>query len=126
MRTILRRPDAVPVTTAGHPNGQPADSDRRSPILRSSTLVGNRSSVDDAFGTPVHSSARGNTIPWSTRGRTRPYPRGVDADREWATRRDQAVSAHAADLARQRTVDAARAAELLREFVAAAQDHGLA
>jgi hypothetical protein len=50
----------------------------------------------------------------------------VDADREWATRRNRAVTAHAADLARREAAEAARAAELLREFVAAARELGLA
>lgn len=53
-----------------------------------------------------------------------PYPRLVDADREWATRRDRAVAAHAADLARREAAEAAQAAELLREFVAAARERG--
>jgi hypothetical protein len=59
-------------------------------------------------------------------GTARPYPRRVDADREWATRRNRAVAAHAADLARREAAEAARAAELLREFVAAARERGLA
>jgi hypothetical protein len=50
----------------------------------------------------------------------------VDADREWATRRDRAAAAHAADLARREAAEAARAAELLAEFVAAAGERGLA
>lgn len=50
----------------------------------------------------------------------------MDGDREWATRRDRAVAAHAADLARREEREAARAAELLREFVAAARERGLA
>jgi hypothetical protein len=63
-------------------------------------------------------------------GTARPYPRRVDADREWATRRNRAVAAHAADLARREAAEAARAAELLRELVAlqhalAAQVRGL-
>jgi hypothetical protein len=49
----------------------------------------------------------------------------VDADREWATRRNRAVAAHAADLARRETAEAAQAAELLREFVASARDRGM-
>ncbi len=44
-------------------------------------------------------------------GTARPYPRRVDADREWATRRNRAVAAHAADLARREAAEAARAAE---------------
>jgi hypothetical protein len=59
-------------------------------------------------------------------GTARPHPRRVDADREWATRRNRAVAAHAADLARREAAEAARAAELLREFVAAARERGLA
>ena len=39
-------------------------------------------------------------------GTARPYPRGVDADREWATRRNRAVTAHAADLARREATEA--------------------
>jgi hypothetical protein len=35
----------------------------------------------------------------------------VAADREWATRRNRAVAAHAADLARREAAEAARAAE---------------
>ncbi len=50
----------------------------------------------------------------------------MDADPEWATRRNRAVAVHAADLARREAVDAARAAELLREFVTAAGERGLA
>ncbi len=59
-------------------------------------------------------------------GTAPPYPRRVDADREWATRRNRAVAAHAADLARREAAEDARAAELLREFVAAARERGLA
>ena len=44
-------------------------------------------------------------------GTARPYPRRVAADREWATRRNRAVAAHAADLARREAAEAARAAE---------------
>jgi hypothetical protein len=50
----------------------------------------------------------------------------VDADREWAARRNRAVAAHAADLARREATEGAQAAELLREFVAAARERGLA
>jgi hypothetical protein len=50
----------------------------------------------------------------------------VNADREWATRRDRAIAAHAADLARRQAADAVRASELLREFVVAARERGLA
>jgi hypothetical protein len=50
----------------------------------------------------------------------------VDAEREWLTRRNQAVAAHAADLARREATEAARAGEMLREFVAAARERGLA
>jgi hypothetical protein len=50
----------------------------------------------------------------------------VDADREWATQRNRAVAAHAADLARREAADAVRATELLREFVVAARERGLA
>jgi hypothetical protein len=39
-----------------------------------------------------------------------------------ATRRNWAVAAYAADLARQEAAEAARAAELVREFVAAARE----
>lgn len=59
-------------------------------------------------------------------GKVRPYPRKVDADREWATQRSRAVAAHAADQARRAATEAAQAAELLREFVAAAPERGLA
>jgi hypothetical protein len=55
-----------------------------------------------------------------------PYPRGVDADRDWATLRNRAIAAHAADLARREAAEAAQAAELLRGFVAAARERGLA
>nr|MDT0658517.1 hypothetical protein [Micromonospora sp. DSM 115978] len=48
----------------------------------------------------------------------------MDADREWTTQRDRAVAAHAADLARREATEAAQAAELLREFVAAARERG--
>lgn len=48
----------------------------------------------------------------------------MDTDREWETQRDRAVAAHAADLARRRAVEAAQAADLLREFVAAARERG--
>jgi alkylation response protein AidB-like acyl-CoA dehydrogenase len=44
-------------------------------------------------------------------GTARPYLRRVAADREWATRRNRAVAAHAADLARREAGEAARAAE---------------
>jgi hypothetical protein len=50
----------------------------------------------------------------------------VDADREWAARRNRAVAAHAADLARREAAEAARAAQMLREFVGAARERGLA
>jgi hypothetical protein len=50
----------------------------------------------------------------------------VSSDREWATRRDRAISAHAADLARRQAAESAQAAELLREFVAGARERGLA
>jgi hypothetical protein len=50
----------------------------------------------------------------------------VDADREWATRRSRAIAAHAADLAWREAAEAARAAELLRDFVVAARERGLA
>lgn len=50
----------------------------------------------------------------------------MGADREWAARRDRAVTAHAAELARREAAEAARATELLREFVAAARERGLA
>jgi len=49
----------------------------------------------------------------------------MDADREWATRRNRAVAAQAADLAQREAAEAARAAKLLREFVVAARDCGL-
>jgi hypothetical protein len=58
-------------------------------------------------------------------GTARPYARSMDADRDWATRRNRAVAAHAADLARREAAEAARAAALLREFVAAARERGL-
>lgn len=50
----------------------------------------------------------------------------VDPDREWAARRSRAVAAHAEDLARRQTTEAAQAAGMLREFVAAAREHGIA
>jgi hypothetical protein len=52
--------------------------------------------------------------------RSLPVPLGVDADRDWATQRNRAIAAHAADLARR------EAAELLRGFVPAARERGLA
>jgi hypothetical protein len=50
----------------------------------------------------------------------------VDADRDWATERNRAIAAHAADLARREAAEAAQAAELLRGFVAAARERELA
>ena len=50
----------------------------------------------------------------------------MDADREWAARRARAVAVHAADLARREAAEAAQAAEMLRDFVAAARERGLA
>jgi hypothetical protein len=50
----------------------------------------------------------------------------VDADRDWAAQRNRAVVAHAAELARREAAEAAQAAELLRGFVAAARERGLA
>lgn len=55
-----------------------------------------------------------------------PYPRSVDADRDWATQRNRAVAAHAADLARREAAEADQAAGMLREFVTAARERGLA
>lgn len=50
----------------------------------------------------------------------------MDTDREWAARRNRAVAAHAADLAHRQTTEAAQAAQLVREFVAAARERGMA
>lgn len=55
-----------------------------------------------------------------------PYPSCVDVGQDWAAQRDRAVAAHAADLARREAVEAAQAAGMLREFVAAARERGLA
>jgi len=44
---------------------------------------------------------------------------------DWAAQRAHAVAVHAADLARRESTDADRAAEMLREFVAAARERGL-
>ncbi len=61
----------------------------------------------------------------STRNQLTRTLRGMDGDREWASRRDHAVAAHAADRARREAAEAAQAAELLREFVTAARERGL-
>ncbi len=48
----------------------------------------------------------------------------VSADREWAERRDEAVAARTADLARREAAETEQAAAALREFVAAARESG--
>jgi hypothetical protein len=45
---------------------------------------------------------------------------------DWAEQRARAVAVHAADLARREAADAERAADLLRDFVRAARERGLA
>lgn len=50
----------------------------------------------------------------------------VGADREWTSRRDRAIAVHAADLARREAAESTQAAAMLRDFVLAARERGLA
>jgi hypothetical protein len=50
----------------------------------------------------------------------------MSGDADWSEQRGRAIAAHAADLARRDAVEATQAGALLREFVAAAREKGLA